>query len=416
MALDLSADSLIRAASGLLFLGAGIAMWVVARGARQGRALGAYFAAFGAPFIVYNLGYRDPTLAPVTLSIFVGFAVLLVPLAVWASWTLAGEDSKSRRIVLQTYAAATLVAIPFTFQAVGIDPASLAAAEGVPAQIGPALRVAMIANAIFGTIALAFPVIPAILACQRLDDARSLRAASALSLSVGLFYAFTAGLSTIHPPFIELYGPLSLAGSLAVALAPGVAWLFAARGPHGRVGRDTALVVFGAALAGMVIGATLGYEDPWGTLGIVRTLGWAALAIGIMRFGLLGVDLDHRERRRGSMTALGLGTLFIVAQIVENLLDARYGLIVGGITAGAFLFAAAPVQRFFEAATSVRSTLAQPHGNDELYVEAVRLALRDRSLSVQEERHLTRLAHRLGIHAERAIELRERVERERQSR
>jgi len=145
---------------------------------------------------------------------------------------------------------------------------------------------------------------------------------------------------------------------------------------------------------------------------IVRTLG-ALLVI----FALTTGALDNGTRpagtvRRSTLAAGALALLFIVAQIAQNFFSAEFGLVTGGVVAGCFLFAAAPLQRAMESMRDreprVRSTppsqpLTQACGShDEAYRAAVRVALRDRRLTREEELALADIAERLGIGARRA--------------
>jgi hypothetical protein len=116
-----------------------------------------------------------------------------------------------------------------------------------------------------------------------------------------------------------------------------------------------------------------------------------------------------------------LASLFIVAQVAQNFLAAQYGLLMGGVVAGTVVFAASPIQRAMEAKTSRRSSeptaiaAAPVARREQTYRKALRLAMRDRKLTAEEESHLFELAEDLGIGAGRAFQLKREIEEEARS-
>lgn len=85
-------------------------------------------------------------------------------------------------------------------------------------------------------------------------------------------------------------------------------------------------MAFDAALPADVV-----TTDPTGIRGVVRTAAWAALVYGILRHDLLEIGIRPRTVDRGVLAAGALAALFVVAQIAQNFLSAKYGLLMGGI-------------------------------------------------------------------------------------
>lgn len=172
-----------------------------------------------------------------------------------------------------------------------------------------------------------------------------------------------------------------------------------------------------AAFGYLAIPANRGapFHDAFGALGIARLVGWLGLAYAITKLNLLDIPLPHVAIRRGVPSAVALALLFIVAQIAQNFFAAEYGLLLGSIVAGYFLFAATPIQRAIERAGRPRGDVAPAQNvvaNEDAFRRALRVALRDKVLTREEEIDLHHLAAQLGIPAGRAHELLVAVERE----
>lgn len=255
--------------------------------------------------------------------------------------------------------------------------------------------------------------------------------------STGAQWARSLSLLALFGPYIILFWPVRFGSpaswwSLAsmVILVAGLtipALLAAART------RDRRFLFLGLAWPALAVlsylyllapNETFGVWDPWGMYGVARLLGWLFLVYAILRADLLGVPLPRVVVSRGTLAAASLAVLFIVAQVMQNFLSAEYGLLTGGVIAGAFLFAASPMQRAFERmgekrpsggsggrAHPSRSTVGKEQ--EGAYRDAVRLAMRDRRFEAEEELMLANLADRLGLTAMRAIEIRLAVEQER---
>jgi hypothetical protein len=213
----------------------------------------------------------------------------------------------------------------------------------------------------------------------------------------------------------------------AAIIAVVVAWALAARTSHAHKGaRNVALLALLVALVGLAAGTAGcdGHVSFCGLPALTRFVGVSIVAYSILRHDLLGLDLKVRWGvKRGTSAGLFLGVVFVVGAIAQNYFGESYGPVLGGLTAGLLLFAISPIQRMAERVAhaavpltnggegeSAPAAAARPSQGDELYREALRIALVDRSVNPSEELHLFRLAERLGIGAGRAMELRQEVE------
>ncbi|MEA3165206.1 MAG: hypothetical protein QOJ26_50 [Thermoplasmata archaeon] len=166
--------------------------------------------------------------------------------------------------------------------------------------------------------------------------------------------------------------------------------------------------------------AHVGFYDAYGINGVLRILGWTFLVFAILKADLLGVPLPHLAVSRGAVAAGSLAVLFIVAQVAQNFFSAQYGLLTGGVIAGAFLFAASPAQRAFERmgerkpakALGRRAAMSPGRQQLEAFRGAVRLAWKDRRFDQAEEFALAELADSMGLTATQATAIRHDVERE----
>jgi hypothetical protein len=157
-----------------------------------------------------------------------------------------------------------------------------------------------------------------------------------------------------------------------------------------------------------------------GTFGAVRTVGAIFLVLAVVKGDVLEVQLPRLAVRRGAIATGALAALFIVAQVAQNFFSAQYGLYMGGLVAGVFLFAASPIQRSFErmgnrlpapTPSGARDGLPDP-SRFEAYRAAVRAAVADGVMTPTEEEHLADVAHHLNLSPRDALRLRREVERE----
>jgi hypothetical protein len=136
------------------------------------------------------------------------------------------------------------------------------------------------------------------------------------------------------------------------------------------------------------------------------------LVVSLVRFQLFENDVALRLGvARGTVGVLFLGAVFIAISIADRYLEERFNWIAGGLAAGMMLLALHPLQRLAERFSNVAVPDAR-HVKDlrhderrELYVEQMRIAWEDGSLSVKERRILESARQRLGISGEEAARL-----------
>lgn len=185
-----------------------------------------------------------------------------------------------------------------------------------------------------------------------------------------------------------------------------------------RIHRSVMLAILGLIAAGAIYQVSFPGTSPGSNVmrGVMRTLGVGLLAYGVLRHDLAGLD-ERVEWGVSKTTVAGafVAVFFVVSEgaqvlfagVVENEL-------LGVLAAGALVFAISPLQRVADrfAAKAVPGGAEAGEGVEGRYRDALETALADGGISADEERHLGRLAERLGITAERAQAIRERVEDE----
>lgn len=412
MALD--AATLVRAGGGIAFMAAGGVAFALARGAppRGGHApLGVALVAYGAAYAIYNftapLASTEAALlvqAPFVLLAAIGFLVFLVR----GPWRVTANERLLRGLLT---AAAVLLVVQVATRW-GFGAAGRSAASDLAFAINNSAGFAMHMGA----------AVVAIMAAERAlssGDARRTRALGALAFGVEAHSAYFVGVNFVGPPgpFVSALPPILAVAYVGIpilaCLSVTVAWLMATRAPNGHIGWLVSWGVLGMLLAGQLDPQGVTRETPLPTTllpGIVRTI--AAL---LVVFALTSGALDNGTRpapavRRSTMAAGALAVLFIVAQVAQNFLSAQYGLLMGGIVAGTFLFAASPIQRALEARGSpprveLDETPRNASRREAAYLDACRFAMRDRRLTRAEEARLHRLADELGLTPSRAHEL-----------
>lgn len=410
MALDLSASSLIRSGSGLLLLLLGIAFAVIARRGVEKPLLTWGLALFGVgsgvAFIAVNLAGEDPTLAPAAimvnlLSWFAADAGLLLVLA----WT---QPRGASRIAIVAAVLASIVG--WGWAAITLDVAGL---TGTFTSFAPS----------------AHRFFPLDLFAYEVGWSLALLNVAALGIRYathpaerGALVLLATGL-VAYPAFIKGSGAfdnLTAGGVLGQAvvaltlLAIVVVWLRATS-----IAPRPARVVAPVAMLSWLLGMFGGTElfDAREVVGYLRIAGVVLIVVALLKYDLLGAGLTTRSIRRGTLATGALAALFVVAQIAQNFLSDTYGLVMGGVVAGAFLFAAQPLQRAMERLTAPGAApepgmpMAVPE-REASYRAALRFALKDKQLTPDEERSLVVLAHDLGIPPRRAYELRDEMQRE----
>lgn len=254
---------------------------------------------------------------------------------------------------------------------------------------------------------------------DRIQRGQYALAVAALVSWVG-FFAGTGPDPSVSPRVaIQTREPVivALAGlPLAVLFLVAATWLYAqSKSPGDRVPRNMAWFVLGMPLLGLLYS----YMEPWGAFALTRVLATALLAIGILRFQMLSLDVKIRWTVSRSTVAVVIVAVFVGVQtfVSEYFTDA-VGLLGGAAAAAVLVFAIAPLQRAADrvAAKAVpggESGLFKTKQIEEAYRKAVRMVVRDGVVSPDEEVELAGLADSLGLSAARAMEIRQEVSKRR---
>lgn len=417
MRFDLSLDALVNAGGAFVWFVVGLGILAVGGRERRARLLGWVAVTFGATYVVENLLVNDGTVPGPALLAIVSIAATAAVLRCAGDF-VADVPRRARQAVATVAAAVGLVMLPVVALALRVGYFDGLALEGIATICLLAEQVSLVV--LIAALGAAYRAAP---------DARERHHAAFLALAFAPFAAFlhlylwTIRLPGADPPGLLAYG----AGGVGVAL---VMVAFGARHPGeaGGAGRAVVPAVAAAGLLGIAV-ATAGRGN-FGLFGVARTVGVAFLALAIVRHDLLGVELPRLAVKRGALATGALATLLIVAQVAQNFFSAQYGLLTGGIVAGAFLFAATPIQRALErgftpAAAGWRGdTGGAPEGAraarsaeiERAYKVALRRMHADGRVTEEEEVALSHLADELGITARRATEMRHEIERERRAR
>lgn len=410
----------IRAGSGLLLVLLGAAALFPARGDARATMLALLPLAFGSAFVASNaaLAFDLGVAALWALGIATTFgAFVLVLLLLRYPRPLSRRDAAPLAAAL---ALALVAAVPSLLSGSHRFYLALGGAEEFPAFAVAATTLASFLRSLLGyavVLGLVFRV-----ATWRDATRRELTHVAAVVLLVGAYLTFaypaSGGGSTA-----------GIVGSLALVGGAASGWLVIAARHGARFAIAVALAFSAMGLAGALYfaaGAQTGgiAVDPLGLYGVVRILGWIAFVYAILRLDLLGVPLPRLAVRRGTVAATALASFFIVAQLAEATLNARFGLLTGSVVAGAMLFAASPIQRAAERILTGEPSARQgpagprepsgfpaPTANAEAaYRKAVHLALVGGPLTAQKEVALAEVADELGLRASDATRLRHEVE------
>jgi hypothetical protein len=395
--LDLSLTAVVDGASGMLLAIIGAGSLAFARD-RRGRLMSLCVVAFGAWKVVDNFLRADSPSAQLVIDALAGATVLACGVL---SVDLARGATKAQRAAL---AGAVLVMLMAS---------GLVVARGYDVRGGPIGLLNGLEN-FLAALALVFVGASASVAFAT-EERRDHR----IGLALLAFALAPWGLWQVVPYPTDLRN-LELIGALtAAAIVSLLCWLIpVARGPDRRIARTVTLTFLGAALLMMTwnLGLKFAGLDPsrdYGVSGIIRTIGAVGLVFAIVKFDLLGAPLPKLVIRSGQAAGVFLALLLIVAQVAQNFLAAKYGLLLGGVIAGCFLFAASPVQRMIERRGERRVGVQPASSQSELvFKAAVRTAISEGPVTPAQERHLSEVAHHLGIGAMDMIRLKQEVETE----
>lgn len=405
--MTLEATLLIRAASGVVFLGVGIILAWAGRRARDRSASNVALAilcgAFGSMFVSVNL--LTVSLATAVPGIALQALLALVALLAAVVFVAHGWLRKHVRWIDLTIAAAALTAA-FGFSAPDFAEA-LFLAQAFHPELYQGATVLMWRVDAFIMLPLtgAFTLITvaAARAHRVAVDPRERKGLILLALGLFAYPAFMAGV-TLGLAAENLATSRDALPIVLLVVIAALAWL--------RSVAPVALGVLGITLLGQ-LGPVSGIYAVG--VGILRIVAAALVALAMLRYGLAGADLHRPTARRGSLATGALASLFIVAQVAQEFFAAEYGLLMGGVVAGTLLFAANPIQRSMERLAEKAVSGAGPSipsSRENAYRAAVRRYVRDGVLTPDEERQLAHLAGELGLHAGRAIDIRREMETE----
>ncbi len=200
---------------------------------------------------------------------------------------------------------------------------------------------------------------------------------------------------------------------MLILLGVAATWLYAQHAaPDGRIGRNMAWFV----LSVLLLGVLYSYVEPWGAFALTRLLATALLAIGILRFQMLSLDVKIRWTvSRSTVAAAFIVVFFAASEGAQAFFGDQFQNEYLGIAAAAFLVVAlVPLQRVADrvalrAVPGSGAGLFRPQQLEKAYRDAVRLALRDHAVTPEEEVQLAELADALGISAARAMRIRQEV-------
>lgn len=411
--------TLVRAGGSALLGVVGIAALVLARGNKKAVALGAYFTLWSVQLVGNNLfeGVESAERWWPPFEVLVLYAGRIAAL-VWliALWARRFEPDQKRAAIVALAVGVAVFAIEMPD--VAFRPEGLAEMAGrtVPTDNVALLVLDYTFDRITGGINVAlFVALPLCYARTKTADGRLRR-----QLAWGMLLTLTSSLGGNLLQEGHLLGIATIENLLSTAVAgtSALLWLLATRHQDGRPALLATLGTLLVLLVGLVVEAIA--PDPSRlqdmSVGVYRCITAFLLGFAILRYGLLGYDPQVRTARRGTLAMGALALLFIVAQVLQNVLSSQYGLIAGGVVAGTFLFAANPIQKGIERASErqhppAESSSGRASGNEDAFRAAVQLAFKDRRFTKAEELALADLAERLGIGARRATEIRHEIEK-----
>ncbi len=412
MDLDFSTTALVNAGGALLFCLVGIGILAMARRRRLAVRLGAFASCFGLAYVIENLvDYEhDPVSAALVLVPATAATALLVGLTI----ELVRDVPPARQRALLGLAGGLTVAIAaaaavFVVRQVE-DPGLVVGVDGARQSL------ALFPLTWFVAPLLLLPLAASGVAAKAANPSWS-SGRLLVGLAVGLFGVYinmvSATSKSLDPGW---QGDLLDAASLLLGVMVAATAIFVLRGgprasPAARWA-FAAVVTFG--LLGCLQQALVDTEwDEFGAYGVIRTVGAVLLVVAVVKHDVLGVPLPKLVVRRSVVASGALAVVFIVAQVMQNFYSAEYGLLTGGVIAGAILFAASPLQKAFERMGEGKADVPRrsaPALGEAAFRSAVTLAYKDRRFTQGEELALADLAEQLGLGPRRAAEIRHEIE------
>ncbi len=408
----------VQTVSALLYIALGA--WVLTLRPRrlQTVLLGAFAVLFGliyAPLdilLVLDL-VESPSLVQALLQEPLGILASIV--ALWLVWAVP-EPLEDQRLL---GAALTIgFALVILHEAVWLA-SPLVYTGPFPQWIASSSYILGAGAAASALLLLAFRARPA-----RNPDPSEVTQLAILGVALAAFGAFLSGSAVLRTAAAVTRGQALLAAEGALEL---LGW-FVVAGLWGwnmlranedtvRIHRTVLLAILGLVTAGALYFAVFPGASPYQTAmrGVMRTVGVALLAYGILRHDLAGLD-EKVEWGISRTTVAGVfvAVFFIVSEGAQVLFAGFAGSEwLGILAAGALLFALSPIQRVADhiAERAVPSTGRGPAtGPEARYRTALEAALADGEVTRDEERFLAELADELGLPATRVLEIREDVE------
>jgi hypothetical protein len=226
----------------------------------------------------------------------------------------------------------------------------------------------------------------------------------------------------LPPITIKAFNAVGLAGVVSFIAAIS-AWLQSAPGSAAKRQARAFAIAFGVHDVGlflvMVLPGNLIPPPPSGHLtdvfdilgANVITIGFVLLlSYGILEFQLFDIDLRiKRGIRRSTVAAVFVAVFFVVEQIAQGYLSARFGLLLGAVAAGLTLFAFSHIHRFAEGVANGAMPNVAPtpeylaYRKFEVYRAAYEDLCRDSVVSDKERAMLDHLRSKLGIEARDAV-------------
>jgi hypothetical protein len=399
-------NAYIRAGSGLVIMASGALLAIRSRHHWLGPAFGVAVGAWGAYFVAFNLAGPTPFLVPALALACVGLTATVAALPTSVGGFYEGAKPPRSRVVVS----AVIVTLCVTAMILR------GASENAKDWAYPVESSDAVAFWIESTIFMA--TLGALLAfCALLSASPRFQKADAWGVAL-IAVGISADVALRSGEAVSLFATQGVSVwflYLAVLLAAGSWSVPLARPGGGRQARAALMALFallGLPLLGAVDGTILAsYATP--TYGVVRLVGAVLVVWGAARLGALPSDRGSKTRAGSVVAFLGLALLFVVAQVAQNFFAAQYGLLLGGVIAGCFLFAAQPVQRMIERRGERRVGVEPASSQSELvFKAAVRTAISEGPITPAQERHLSEVAHHLGIGAMDMIRLKQEVETE----
>lgn len=403
MVFDPSIGDVVRSGPGFLLVVFGSVLLGFAPRNRRNVSLAVAWTAAGLGLIVLNLTRLDDNLAEVgtwiaTCLYLIGAGAVVLVLTT----VVPLLNASSRRILTGTAAFVFgLAAVALTM--VFLDRDAYLAGSGRLQTSAFSYWLSTIGSV---TMGMAFQLLAlSLLECLR----KGVRWASPVGLACFAFgmtaaLGFTFGSSVVFLAEDPRLFTAVLASLAVVGVLP-VAWGIAAtRGPNPRVARDVTIGFLVWILAGIFTASLAPTAfQAFGFSGIARIMSFIALTYAVFRLDVLEGSLRISTIRTGTMATVGLAVMFITAQVAQNFLSDRFGLVLGGIVAGVAVFAVFPLQRAAERAMERHHNAAAAPA--EHYRRQVELAWRDGHLAANERLLLSSTREFLGITPDVALRI-----------